>query len=336
MKVALVGTRGHVNEVLDGLVQIESCRLVGVGRADPEDRVERLGEHRGWGAETRVYDDYRRMLDETCPDVVGVFMQYWRNAEAVVEAAGRKIHVVCEKPVATRLEDLRRVEEAVAKGGVRLTALFSMRLLPVFLAARQAVGDGLIGEPALVAAQKSYRWGANRPEFYKRRETYGGTIPWVAIHAIDFVRFCSGLRYRSVRALQANKAHPDYPGCEDCGALLFELSNGGQAVISFDFLRPAAAPTHGDDRLRIAGTRGVIEVRCAEDLCQVITHEAGPRSLARPPGRQFFVDFVAELRGQGQHIVGADEAIRVTEIALLAREAADTGRTVALEGLEAG
>jgi predicted dehydrogenase len=296
--------------------------------ADARDDVRRFAGHRAWGPQTRAYEDYEQMLEQAEPDVACVFMQYYRNAEATIAAASRGIPVLCEKPVATRLEDLERVRRAVETSGVRLTALFSMRLLPEFAAVRRAVGEGLIGEPILAFGQKSYRFGT-RPEFFRRRQTYGGTIAWVAIHAIDFVRYCSGLEYRSVRGLAANKAHPEYPGCEDCGGLLFEMSNGGQAVITFDYLRPGGAATHGDDRLRIAGSAGVAELRMAEGLCQVVT-EDGARELERPAGRQFFVDFVAELRGQGRHVVGPDEAIRVTEVALRARDAADTGQTVRL------
>jgi predicted dehydrogenase len=254
-------------------------------------------------------------------------MQYYQNADAIIAAANRNVHVISEKPIATTLEDLERVREAVAQAGVRLTALLAMRLSPELRAVRRAVADGLIGEPVLASGQKSYKFGQSRPEFYKRRQSYGGSIPWVAIHAIDFIRFCTGVEYASVRALHANKVFSDYPECEDCGGLLFELSNGGQAVITFDYLRPDGAATHGDDRLRIAGSEGVVEVRLVEDMCQLVRHDGPPRELERPERRQFLVDFVSELRGKGKHIIGPEEAVRVTEVALRARQAADTGQT---------
>ena len=329
IRVAIIGSRGHINELFDGWHAAGECELVGMAPADRFDDVNRFSNQPAWGPTTRAYDDYRQMLDETKPDVACVAMQYYQNAAAIVEAASRGIHVIAEKPVATTLDDLERVRQAVARHNVRLTALLAMRFEPRIHAARKAVADGLIGEPILAFGQKSYRFGT-RPDFFRRRDTYGGTIPWVAIHAIDFVRYCTQLEYRSVRALHVNKAHPNYPGCEDAGALLFELSNGGQALVSFDYLRPAATPTHGDDRLRIAGSHGVVEVRLADGLCQIITHADAPRELTCPPAGQFFADFVRELRGEGQHVVGPDEAVRVTEIALKAREAADTDQIMPL------
>ena len=38
-----------------------------------------------------------------------------------------------------------------------------------------------------------------------------------------------------------------------------------------DYLRPATAPTHGDDRLRIAGTLGVVEHQEGRGLTLVTT-----------------------------------------------------------------
>lgn len=331
LRVAIIGVVGHLNYVLDGLLKTDDCTLAAVAKGEPDDQLERiLSSPASKRDRPKSYDDYRKMLDEVRPDIACVFMRYHRIAEASIEAVRQGCHVVCEKPVATELADLQRVRDAVEQAKVRLTTLLAIRFEPLFLAARRAVAEGMIGEPALAFGQKSYKFGSSRPEWYKQRKTYGGTIPWVAIHAIDFVRFVTGLEYTSVAGVQANKVHPDYPECEDCGALLFKLSNGGQAAITFDYLRPATAVTHGDDRLRVAGSQGVIEVRAAEGICQAITQNRPAVELPRGGGIDFFADFLQELRGEGQHLIKPDEPFRITEVALKAREAADTGQIVRL------
>ncbi len=82
----------------------------------------------------------------------------------------------------------------------------------------------------------------------------------VGIHALDYARWAAGVDYVELSAYHANLAHSERPGCQDVAAVLARLANGGAAVFTFDYLRPAAAPTHGDDRLRVAGSRGVLEV----------------------------------------------------------------------------
>ncbi len=331
LRVATIGAIGHVGTVLDGILNDPACRLAAAARSEPDERLAPVLDHPTARRDApQVFDDYRQMLETVQPDVVLVAMKYYRNAEGCIAAAEQGCHVICEKPVATQLDDLERVREAVGRAGVRLTALFGMRFAGPFLAARRAVEGGLIGEPLLAFGQKSYKFGT-RPEWYKDRLTFGGTIPWVAIHAIDYVRFVTGLEYTSVTALQANKAHPDYPGLEDCGAILLGLSNGGQASITFDYLRPAQAGSHGDDRLRIAGSEGVVEVRLADGLCQAVTHAAPATPLPCDETADFWLDFAKELRGGPQHLIGPDEPFRVTEVALKARQAADRGVTIYLQ-----
>lgn len=330
VRIATIGAVGHVGYVLEGMLADPSCKLVAAAMSEPGERLAPVLDHAvARRDQPKVYDDYRRMLDEVRPDIACVGMKYYRNAEGCIEAASRGSHVICEKPIATELDDLARVQEAVRKAGVRLTALFGMRYDPHLLAARKAVVDGLVGEPLLAFGQKSYKFGT-RPEWYKDRRTFGGTIPWVAIHAIDYVRFVTGLEYTSVAAMHANKAHPDYPGLEDCGAILFGLSNGGQAVISFDYLRPAGARTHGDDRLRVTGSLGVVEARLADDFCEAITHSQASVDIRANRKANLLLDLVQELRGAGTCLIGPGESFRVTEVALKAREAADTGKVVDL------
>ena len=60
--------------------------------------------------------------------------------------------------------------------------------------------DGTVGQIRLMNAQKSYKLG-RRNEFYKIRSTYGGTIPWVGSHAIDWLYWFSGEKFESVLPL---------------------------------------------------------------------------------------------------------------------------------------
>ena len=68
-----------------------------------------------------------------------------------------------EKPAATDLSDLARLEHQVHQSGIQYSIMLDMRTLPIFRAARQAVQQGAIGEPILISSQKSYKYGAKRP-----------------------------------------------------------------------------------------------------------------------------------------------------------------------------
>lgn len=332
LRVVQIGMQGHWGDVMRGIPEIRDCRLEAVARAYPEEPIEGLRSQPAWQETTRIYEDYRRMLDEVRPDLVAVFLPYGWNGQANLEALRRGCHVLSEKPLATDLATLDAIRRERDVQRVRISALLGMRLNPAMQAAHRAVEEGKIGEPLLISAQKSYRWGDSRPWYFKERATYGGSIPWVAIHAIDFVRFVTGLDYREVTARQAMRVHRDYPECEMFGGLLFGMTGGALATMTFDYLRPKPAESHGDDRLRVAGSEGVVEVRISnEPRCELVTQteEAHRLPLARE-GRNILVDFVAELRGEGRHFLAPEDPFLATEVAIKARMAADASTTVTL------
>lgn len=329
LRIGQIGTDGHQNMVLNGISQIEGAQLVACAKGHDGDSLDKVKKHDAFTSQTQVYDHFEDMIEKEELDLVSICRPYSLNAEAVIAAAQKGIDVVCEKPVATTLDDLDALEKTVLDHQIRLTAMFGMRLSPAFQAAHKAVSEGLIGQPLLATGQKSYKFGT-RPEFYKKRETYGGTIPWVAIHAIDYTRWVAGLEYTQVAALHGNLNHPTYPGCEDQGGILFRFENGGTAMINLDYLRPTTAPTHGDDRLRIAGTEGVIEVTDCGTRTHLIREGEAPRDLPLLSEEDFLVNLYQERIGKSKHIVGPDEAIKVTRICLLAREAADTQKIISL------
>ena len=154
LKIAQIGTDGHQNMVLDGIAHIPGAQLIACAKGHPDDTLAKVKAHTAFTAHTRLYDDYRHMLDTEEIDLVSICRPYSLNAEASIDAANRGIDIVSEKPVATTLKDLDALETAVKNSGIRLTAMFGLRLSPAFRAAHQAVQDGLIGEPILANRAK--------------------------------------------------------------------------------------------------------------------------------------------------------------------------------------
>ena len=328
MKVGIIGSYGHVNVVLNGLRAMEDVQFCGLAKWGPDDPVKLPGNWRR--EEVTVFEDYRAILDQCRPDVVAVFTPLYLLAGVSIQAAQRGIHVVSEKPLATELDDLERLREAVGKTQVRLGALMNHRSEGTFQAIRAAVAQGRIGRAICAAAQKSYPF-AQRDAFYARRETYGGTIPWQVIHAIDYIRHCTGQDFTRVAAFAGNSAHPSHGGMEDQGGLIAQLSGGGTAVINFDYLRPWGQEGRhwGDDRLRLAGTEGIIETKDCARAAELLLPDR-VETLELPPERNFFTDFVRSLQGQGEPPITTEDSFRITEIALKARQAQDEGRVIDL------
>jgi len=329
IRLAIIGSYGHVSVALSD-PEAAGVEVVAAAKWGPDDPMRFIGKFPSAPDNLAVYEDYREMLSKVRPEIVGVFMPLYRNAEASIAAAELGCHILSEKPLATELADLTSLREAAADAEVRIAACHTARCEGRFQTIRNTVESGKIGTPLLASAQKSYPF-AQRDDFCKDRRTYGGSIPWQAIHAIDFVTYCTGKDYRRVAAMNSNCAHPSHTGMEDAGGIVFELNGGGHAVISFDYLRPwgKADRSWGDERLRIAGTDGVIELS-TDGSEVVLTTPDKTENIPLDKGRDLLGEFAASIRGDRECVVTTEESLRITEVALKARQAAETGKFIDL------
>lgn len=328
MKICIIGATGHVGYILAGAEQDKDIRICGVAPGSKGETVDRLLD--GFAGHSidppPAFEDYRAMLDELKPDLVGIGPEYADNAPAAVESLQRGIHVFVEKPVATTLEDLEKVVAAYAATDAELSCMLALRYHPSMMAAWQAVQDGAIGIPRLLTAQKSYKCGP-RPEFFKDRARYGGTIPWVGSHGIDLLQWFSGETFRTVYATHTTRENRDNGDMEMTALCHFTFTNDVYGGCHIDYLRPQAAETHGDDRIRVAGTEGVVEVR--HDQATLINGAAeGTQTLEPAAERHVFLDFVEHVRNGTPCRITAQDAFSMTRACLLARQSADTGEII--------
>lgn len=322
MRVLFVGGHGH--HYLRQAVRRDLAEAVGWASdgVDADAARKRAGD-------LPYHDDYRAAIDALQPDVVSIGAVYAHNGRLAAEAIERGRSVVADKPLAASFDDLDRIETAcAAKPDAVVLTEFNLRSDPAFRAARLAVERGRIGRVALATAQKSYRFGAARPDFYKRREDYGGTLLWVASHGIDAVWYVTGLDLLGATGNQGNVARRDYEPMEDHVSVCLDLAEGAHAVVHADYLRPASAPTHGDDRIRVVGSRGQVEVR--DGMCTLITADSGPTDItAEGAAADIAADLLAALGG-ADTVYATARSLRMARWLLACREATDQRRWLEL------
>jgi predicted dehydrogenase len=273
------------------------------------------------------FDDYRKMLDTFKPEVVSVGAVYVHNGPIIQECLKRNIPTVSDKPIASSWADYEALKQLLAENPDRkIITEFTFRSRQEFRAARQAVKDNRIGKVVLATGQKSYRFGA-RPQWYQDRKDYCGTLMWVASHAIDAVHFVTGDPYASFIGTQGNIAKPDYGTMEDHTVTMFKLASGASGVIHADLLRPAAASSHGDDRLRIVGTQGQIEVR--DNKCKLITATTGEEDITGSVStKSNHFEILDAIFKNDPALYSTAESLNLARLLLLARDATDTGKWI--------
>ncbi len=306
VRVALIGRDGHTGEVTKPLPQLPDVELI-----------------------KREYPHWREMLDKEKPDVVGVCNENSNHASVILDCLGRGIHVISEKPIATEMEDLAKVRKAVEGGKSKFTAMLPMRFTPPYLALKQIVDSGELGEVIQIDGQKSYK-SAPRPAWFFKRSTYGGTMPWIGIHMIDLMLFTTGRDFKEAFGFQNHIGFPETGDTENVTGTVFRLDNGGVALLRMDYLRPQTASTHGDDRLRIAGTKGVAEYMEATGV--TVVSEKRKREVLKdlPAERSLFTAFLDHIYNQKPAPIPWAQILRGHEIVLGARNAMESGKVLAL------
>lgn len=328
MKLAVMGLKGHENVVLAGARELGDVELVAVSEDDPE-KLRRFQQKEPLGKHCETYADWRHLVEHTMMDVCCVSDENGVRIEQLIALIQRGVHVVAEKPLTTTLDDLQRLRRLHESSNARLSMLLTMRHEAKYAAMRDWILKGAIGEPCTASAQKSYRY-ETRPQWQKERVRLGGIIPYIGVHAMDLMRWLTGLEYTQVSALQANLATPEFGETEDHASVLLRFSNGGSATARLDYLRPMTAPSHGDDRVRVVGSEGIIEIAYPQNRISLVTKKRPPEEIAFGPTPNLFVDFVRSLREGREARITADDCFKATEIVLHARTAAETNTIISL------
>ncbi|MBE6366897.1 MAG: Gfo/Idh/MocA family oxidoreductase [Lentisphaerae bacterium] len=321
MKIAVIGNRGHLNYLFEDLPKLPDCQLAAAAATGSERPDWTIKEAAAMNhAPLPVFDNYQQMLDTVKPDIAVVSGPFEDRCAMCCYALERNIAVFAEKPVAITLQELAALEQCIKQHNGVLYGMMGIRFEAPFYTALKLINSGAIGAVKLIYTRKSYKIG-NRPEYFFHRQTYGGTIPWVGIHAVDWIARCNAGSFQSVRAIQhiGEKGRGTLETAAHC---IFSLSGGAIASADIDYMRPAGAATHGDDRLRAVGEKGVIEV--AKGQVELITTEGTTTPELEAPPLGCFGQMVVDLQNNSPALQAeTQQTLQVTRAALTAQLSAD-------------
>jgi len=186
MKIGILGCWGHYQAVLDAADLMPGMEVCGLASGYAGEELTPLRRRYPGIA---LYSDAEALLGSDRFDVVVISTRLDRIPVLAMAAASAGCHCVCEKPLALDRRTLRCLWERVALSGTQCVAMLHNRTHPLLAAARKCIEAGEIGEVKLVNARKTYKCKDEPAGWLGCRATYDGTLPWVGIHALDFIAF---------------------------------------------------------------------------------------------------------------------------------------------------
>jgi len=250
------------------------------------------------------------------------------HAAAAKAFLARGIHVICDKPLTSTLDDANALEKAVAESDVLFILTHNYTGYPMIRQARDMIAKGELGKIRIVQAEYPQDWltspleneGLKQAEWRTdpTRSGAGGSIGDIGTHAHNLACFVTGLKVESLAAdLQAFGAGRTL---DDNAHMMLRFGGGARGMLWSSQVAPG---NENALKLRVYGEKGGLEWSQEDPNYLWFTPHGEPKRLLTRNGSGATEASQAVSRIPGGHPEGYLEGF-----ATIYNEAADAIRAV--------
>ena len=217
----------------------------------------------------RSYGSFEEMAEaeaarEDGIEAVSIVTPNHVHAAAAKAFLAKGIHVICDKPLTSTLEDAKALEAAVAKADVLFILTHNYTGYPMIRQARAMVEAGDLGDIRIVQAEYPQDWltapmeneGVKQAEWRTdpARSGAGGSVGDIGTHAHNLACFVSGLQVESIAAdLQSWGAGRKL---DDNAHMMLRFAGGARGMLWSSQVAPG---NENALKLRVYGEKGGLE-----------------------------------------------------------------------------
>jgi predicted dehydrogenase len=207
-----------------------------------------------------------------CIDAVAIVTPnhlHYAPAKAFLEAG---IHVICDKPLTTTLDDALDLAQTVRRTGLLFAVTHNYTGYPLVRQARQMVAEGELGPIRLVHVEYAQDWLSTPLENTGQKQAVwrtdpaqsgpAGSLGDIGTHAFNLASFVTGLNCRELAA----ELHTFVPGrrLDDNVQIMLRFAEGARGVL---WASQVATGNQNNLRLRVYGEKAGIEWRQENPNC---------------------------------------------------------------------
>lgn len=205
LKVAMLGMGGISGAHRNAWKQFEDAKVIAVCDIRPE-KADAAAEDMG----AKAYYSYEEMAANEQYDILDICLPTYLHAEYSIKALNAGVHVICEKPVSLKIEDVDRIYETAKANGKNFMIAQVVRFWREYLVLKDAYDTGKYGK--LLSGHMT-RLG-NTPkaswEGWMRDPERSGMVPFdLHIHDLDFMIYAFGKPEKMTR-FRAGTPTQDY------------------------------------------------------------------------------------------------------------------------------
>jgi predicted dehydrogenase len=332
MKIGIMSfAHHHAEGYIQSLKRLPGVELMGIADEDSA-----RASHYAASFNVPLFKNYEALLAAK-PDGVIVTSENNHHRPLVEAAASYKIHVLCEKPLATTLEDGKAMLDVCQKAGVVLMTAFPMRFSPPVAEVKNKLDAGDFGKVFCFNSTnqgelpKKYRtW------FVDKKLAGGGAVMDHTVHLADILRWYLQSEAVEVYAC-ANQIFykNEVPADVETGGIIsITFANGVFASIDCSWCRPMNWPTWGGLTFEMVTERGAVIVDAFKQNLNVYAKDHSHpiwNFWGSDPNFGMVSEFAAAIRQNRAPMVTGLDGYRALEITLAAYESIKTGQPVRLQ-----
>lgn len=296
MNVGVVGIGAMGQNHVRVYSEIERCKIIGIADSNPE-VANKFASKYG----TKAVYDYKKLLDYGV-EAVSIAVPTSLHYEVASFFLKNGVHCLVEKPIASTIEDGRKMAEMARKNDVKLMIGHIERFNPVVQEMKQIIDEGILGKILIISSRRV-------GPFAPRIVDVGITID-LATHDIDIARYFCGKEPTRVYSIHGSIRHSK----EDHSILLLDFE-GSSACIEVNWFTP-----HKVRSAVVTGTEGIAYLDYIEQHLTIFDSKwkKEPKIQKAEPLRKEIEHFLYCIENDKEPLVNGEEALRTLEVAIKA------------------
>lgn len=228
-----------------------------------QQRAEELAKKYG----AKAYASVEDLLADENIDAVSICVANHAHAEVTIKALEAGKDVLCEKPMATTMEDCEAMVAAAKKTGKKLMIGQNQRLAKAHAKAKKLIDEGWIGNVLTFRTTFGHggpeTWSVDPGKntwFFDKTKAAMGAMADLGIHKTDLIQFLLGQKVVKVSAevttLDKTDANGNLIQVDDNAICIYTMENGviGTMTASWTFYGPE------DNSTVLYGTKGIMRI----------------------------------------------------------------------------
>lgn len=280
-----------------------------------------------------IYKDIEEAFYQS-PDAVLVCTPPYLHISIAMKAVDHDAHVFIEKPISYNLDEIDDFLSEVKRKNLTVLIGYMLRFHPGIQLMKKMIDKGAIGRVLSIRAEAGQYLPDWRPwqdyrQSYTAKSELGGGIILDGSHEIDYVQWLLG-RIKEVSCFSDKISNLDV-NTEDTAEILLRFENDIIGEIHLDFTQRDYARN-----CKIIGEEGTIIWSYPRGFVKIF--RATTKQWKKFPIKmdtngmymQEMKHFLDCISGKSRPLVTGDEAKKVLEIVLAAKESAKKGRVISI------